>query len=118
MIRLLVKLALAAFIANAVWRIGSDYVTHFKFRDGVREAATYEASDGDLRQRITALAAEFDLPLDESALNIQRDERHVVVDGAYVRPIQLLPGYEYPWRFTWSVDASAGRTPPANPAGK
>jgi hypothetical protein len=118
MIRLLVKLALAALVANAAWRVGSDYVTHFKFRDGVREAAAYGANDRDLRQRITALADQFDLPLDEDALNIQRDERHVVVDGTYVRPIELLPGYEYPWRFAWSVDASLRGTPPDNPARK
>jgi hypothetical protein len=116
MIRLLVKLALAALIANAVWRIGSEYVTHFRFRDAVREAATYEVSGRDLRQQVMALAAEFDLPLDEDALNIQQDERHILIDGTYIRPIELLPGYEYPWRFAWSVDVDPRGTPSATPA--
>ena len=109
MIRWILKLAVAALIAIAVWRIGSAYVAHFKFRDAVREAAMYETkSDGELRARIFELAENFDVPLDRedtNALKITRQGRHVSIEGGYVEPIEVLPGYLYPWRFSWAVEA-------------
>jgi len=106
MIRALVKLALAAFIVNAAWRIGSAYATHLKFRDAVREAATYDRSgEAELRQKILGLAEQFDIPLDDDALKITTEDRQTLIEGHYVRPIQLLPSYEYPWTFEWSIEA-------------
>ena len=108
MIRTLIKLALAAFIANAVWRIGTEYVTEFKFKDAVTEAAIYEGrGDVDLRQRIAAIATQFDVPQDDDALRIMRDQQHVVVEGTYTKPIELIPGHPYGWEFDWRVEADA-----------
>ena len=39
---------------------------------------------------------------------------HTIVDGSYVRPVDLLPGYQYPWPFTWHIDTFT--TPGAAPA--
>ena len=114
MIRLLLKLVVAALIANAVWRVGSAYVAHFKFRDAVREAAMYQTkSDSDLRLRIRALAEDFDVPVDTSdgAVKIAHEGRHIVMEGSYVQPIEVLPGYLYPWRFSWTIEADV-----ANPS--
>jgi hypothetical protein len=107
MFRAALKLALAAFIANAVWRVSSEYITEFKFRDAVREAAIYEGrGDVDLRQRIAAIAERFDLPIDDDALKIERRDSHIDIEGVYEKPIELVPGYPYPWRFAWTVDAA------------
>jgi hypothetical protein len=112
MIKFLLKLAVAALIAIALWHIGSAYVAHFKFRDAVREAATYETrSDSELRARILELADKFDVPLgptdpaDTNALRIMREGRHILIEGSYVEPIEVLPGYRYPWRFSWAIEA-------------
>ena len=36
---------------------------------------------------------------------MQRDNRsHTLIDGSYVLPIDLAPGYTYPWPFTIHVD--------------
>jgi hypothetical protein len=106
MIRALVKLALAALIVNAAWRVGSAYATHLKFRDAVREAATYDLSgEADLRQKILNLAEQFDIPLDDDALKIKIEDQQTIVEGSYVRPIQLLPSYEYPWPFQLTIEA-------------
>ena len=106
MIRALVKLALAAFIVNAAWRIGSAYATHLKFRDAVREVATYDRfGEADLRQKVLSLAEQFDIPLDDDSLKITTEDRQTLIEGSYVRPIQLLPSYEYPWTFQWSIEA-------------
>ena len=36
---------------------------------------------------------------------MQRDDRnHTLIDGTYVQPVDLLPGYRYPWSFAMHVD--------------
>jgi len=113
MIKTLVKLAVAAFIANAAWRVGSEYITQFKFKDAVREAAIYGGrTDADLRQRVEALAAQFDIPLDDDAFQIERVEGHIVVHGAYDKPIEFIPGHPYTWHFEWSADSDVVRGRP------
>lgn len=103
--KLLIKFALTALIANALWRVGSEYAVYFRFRDSVREAALVRMlDDQQLRRRILELAAEYSLPLPESGFTIERQERRTVVEGTYVKPILIFPGYEYLWRFQWTVD--------------
>ena len=105
MIKFLIKVALAALIAHATWRIGSAYISHYKFKDSVREAAlTPRITDEQLRARIMDLASENDAPLDEENLTITRNTSHLLVDAAYDRTIDVLPGFPYTWHFAWSVD--------------
>jgi hypothetical protein len=107
-VKLLIKLALTALIANAVWRIGSEYLLYFQFRDAVREAALVRMlDDQQLRSRILELADEYSVPLAESGFTIEREERRTIVEGTYLKPILVVPGYEYLWRFDWAVDGFA-----------
>ena len=39
MLKLLIKLALAGLIANAAWRMGSTYLSFYRFKDAVSESA-------------------------------------------------------------------------------
>jgi hypothetical protein len=113
MIRLILKLVVAALIASAVWRLGSAYIAYYKFQDAVREAAVFETKgDKDLREKIGALAEEFDVPIDagnDEAVKIDWRGRHISILGSYVLPIELLPGYLYPWHFSWKVEADVAR---------
>ncbi len=120
MIKFIIKLALSVLVANATWRIGSAYVSHYRFEDAVREAAlTPRVTDEQLRARIMELASENDAPLEAENLAITHGQSHVLVDASYVRPIEVLPGFPYAWQFAWSVDvvilpgavAPAGRAP-------
>ena len=107
MIKFLVKLALAALIANATWRLGSAYIQFYKFKDAVTEVAQFgrDKSGADLQRRVLELASQYDVPLTDEALTVRRDDRsHTVIDGAYDQPVDLLPGYRYPWPFTVHVD--------------
>lgn len=106
MIRLIIKLAIAALIANAAWRIGSAYASFYRFKDAVEQTTQYgpQQSDEQLRARILDLAGQYDLPLAEDALSVKRELNHTIVDGAIVRPVELLPGYIRPWPFTLHVD--------------
>jgi hypothetical protein len=105
MIRLLIKLALAALIANAVYRVGSEYVTHLKFREAVRDTILYKStSDEDLRRKIAVIADEYDVPLKPEAVEIRHIDQQVLVNGSYERRMELLPRVEVPWPFSWSID--------------
>jgi hypothetical protein len=106
MIRLVLKLALAALIANAVWRTGSVYAQYYKFKDAVQQTTQYAAdnTDDDLRARIMELASQYDLPIDEDDFTIRHSGDHTITDGAFTRPIELLPNYRYPWPFSWHTD--------------
>ena len=107
MLKLLVKLAIAGLIANAAWRMGSTYLSFYRFRDAVSETAEYSKgkSDAELRRRILDLASNYDVPLAEDAVTIERKDDHTLVDGSYTTLVDVVPGYRYPWLFTFSIDA-------------
>jgi hypothetical protein len=106
MIKLAIKLAIAALIANAAWQAGRTFAAHYQFRDEVRQAALIRGqTDAQLQQRVLELAANYDIPLTADAMTIRREERHVYVEGSYLRVVPIAPRVEYPWRFDWEVDA-------------
>ena len=110
--KLLFKLALTALIANAAFRLGTEYVTHYKFRDSVREVAMFRAgSDDELRQRIVETAASYSIPLKDDAFTIRRDSGQAVIQGSYTKPIELVPGFPYAWRFNWEIEALVNDVP-------
>jgi hypothetical protein len=118
-VKLFVKLAVVALLANAAYRVGLEYLTYVKFRDAVRDAATYKTNDDDnLRKRIMDLAGDYDIPLSQDALTIRREDRQVMVDGSYHKPIELLPTFRYDWPFTWSIEALTPATAPLIPPKK
>jgi hypothetical protein len=115
-VKLFVKLAIVALLANAVFRVGSEYVNYIKFRDAIRDAAMFKsADDDDLHRRIMALSTDYDIPLADDAFTIQRAERHVMIEGKYEKKIEVAPSFRYPWPFTWSIDAITSTTVPLIP---
>jgi hypothetical protein len=107
MVKFVVKLAIAALIANATWRLGSAYIQFYKFKDAVTEVAQFgrQKTSADLERRIHEVASEYDVPLTNDALTIQRDDRNrTVIDGAYEQVVDLFPGYHHPWHFEFHVD--------------
>jgi len=114
--KLLIKLAIVALLANAVFRVGTEYITYIKFRDAIRDAAMFKAkTDDELRKRIMELAGDYEIPLDEDAVTIRREERHVFVEGSYKKQVEIAPRFEFDWPFTWSIDAMTSTIVPAFP---
>jgi hypothetical protein len=105
--KLIIKLAIAALLANAAFHVMTAYAAYYKFTDGVQQTALFgnDKSLAQLRARISAIAGELDIPLDDEDFTIAREEHHTKVDGSYVRSIDLLPGYTRPWTFSFHVDA-------------
>jgi len=106
MIKLVLKLALAALVANAAWRIGSSYVTFYKFKDAVTEEAQFggDKSADQIRERVAGLAQQYELPIDADAVTITQGHQHTRIAGSYTKSIEVMPGYKYPWAFSWDVE--------------
>jgi hypothetical protein len=104
--KVLLKLAIVALLANATWHLWGVYAAHFKFKDAVQSASQYNGgkSEQELRSRILELAAQYDVPVTEATLTVRREQNHTVTDGSYIRPVELLPGFRYPFTFSWHVD--------------
>jgi len=110
LIKLILKLAVVALVANASWRVGGAYVSHYKFQDSVEQAALFRGSKTDdvLRRRIFEPASDFDIPVTDDQVTLTTLAHHTIVDGCYTRIIELAPGFTYPWEFTFHVDTLSG----------
>ena len=110
MIKLILKLVVVALVANASWRVGSAYVSHYKFQDAVQQSALFRGNKTDeaLRQRIFELASDYDIPVDPEDVTLKTSEHQTTVDGSYTRVIELAPGFKYPWEFTFHIDTLQG----------
>ena len=105
-LKLLLKLVLAALLANAAWRVGSSYVSFYKFKDAINEEAQFGAdkSVDQLRDRVVALAQQFDLPVDGDAVTISKESQRTRIAGSYSKSIEVVPGFKYPWSFSWDIE--------------
>ena len=111
--KLLIKLAITALLANAAFRVGTEYLVHYKFRDSVREAAMFRArNDEELGQRVMETAAIYNLPLAPDGFTIRRDGREAVVRGSYTKQIEMVPGFPYAWKFDFEIQAFTNNIPP------
>jgi hypothetical protein len=54
------------------------------------------------------IASDYDIPVAEEDISLRTDEHHTIVDGMYVREIELFPGYTYPWPFEFHTDTLSG----------
>lgn len=106
MIVRIIKLLIAALIANAAWRVGSAYATFYKFKDAVAETAQFGAdkSEDQLRQRVLDLASQYDLPITENNFTLHKESMHLYVNGSYTKALEVVPGYRYPWQFSWNIE--------------
>ena len=106
MIKALVKVIIMVLLANGLWRVTSAYMSFYKFRDAVTEAAAAGRgqTDEQLKDKVMDLAASHDEPLAADAVTIRRDDHHTYIEGSYTKPIAVLPGVEYQWPFAINVD--------------
>ena len=106
LIKLVVKLAIVALLANAAWHVMIAYSAHIKFQDAVQQTTLFgnDKSVEQLKTRVLALAVDYDLPLGDDDVTVKRESLHTFVDGAYTKPIDLLPGYSRPWTFDFHTD--------------
>lgn len=106
MIKLIIKLAIVAAIANAAWHTMSAYATYWKFKDAIQQTTQFGNSKtiDQLKTRIAQMAVEYDLPLGEDDIAVTRETLHTIVDAQYTQKIELFPGFTQPWLFTVHTD--------------
>jgi hypothetical protein len=104
--KLIIKLAVVAIVANAAYHLMIAYVSYYKFTDAVQQTTQYggDKSLDELRTRIAELAAEHDVPVGRDDFTLTREERHTIVDGSYRRIVDFAPGISRPWRFAFHTD--------------
>jgi hypothetical protein len=104
--KVLLKLAIVALLANTTWHLWGVYAAHFKFKDAVQSASQFQGarSEQELQSRILELASQYDVPVTESNFTLRHEQNHTIIDGSYVRPVEFLPGFKYPLTFNWHVD--------------
>jgi len=106
MIKAIIKLVIVALFANAIWRVGSAYVSFYRFKDAGDEMALHSRGKTveQLKDKVLELAASYDEPIDADAVSVRRDDPHLIVEGSYKKRVLLAPGFEYAWPFTLNVD--------------
>ncbi|MGC4085670.1 MAG: hypothetical protein QM736_26975 [Vicinamibacterales bacterium] len=45
------------------------------------------------------------MPIEAENVTIEREQRKVLVDGWYNKPVEVFPNYQYPWHFGFTVEA-------------
>jgi hypothetical protein len=116
MIRTLLKLAIVALLANATWHMFGAYAPHYRLTDAVKSASQFrgDASDDALRAKVVFLASQFDVPITEDQITVTHDDHSTRIDAAYVRSIELAPGFIRQWPFSMHVETLNARTPLPN----
>jgi len=106
--KLAIKLILVALIANAAWHLGNAYMSFYRFKDGVEQAALFSVgkSDAAVKQKVLDLAAQYSVPVDEDNFTFRREAGHTYISGTYTQNVDLLPNYHFPWKFSWSVEST------------
>ena len=106
MIKLLIKLAIVAIVANAAWHIMAAYTSYYKFKDAVQQTTLFgnDKTVEQLKARVLSLASDYDLPIADDELTVQREQLHTIVDGSYTKRIDVLPWYSHPWTFELHTD--------------
>jgi hypothetical protein len=103
--RTLIKLAIAALILHAAYRVGVAYWDHYQFEDAVQQLVQFadRESAETIKSRVLELAAESNLPITADDLAVTHVQHRIEVAGAYSREVLLAPGLRRPWAFTVHV---------------
>jgi len=101
----IIKLAIAIAIANALFHVGTAYLSYFQFKDAVDELATHTVgTDAQMREKVVELANKYDEPVDPEAIDIRHTEQHIFIETSYTKDVALFPGYVRKWPFEMKVD--------------
>ena len=101
----LFRVAIAALLLFAGYRIGQGYIAHYAFADEVDRIAQrgVRTDDAAVRAAVVEAAIRLRIPIDPNRVDVRLDGDHVYVDLRYSRAVEVLPGYRRPWEFEVSV---------------
>jgi hypothetical protein len=103
----IIKLLIVVAILNACARGAMAAWTYYQFKDAASQTILFggNASTGQLQEQILRRAAELDVPIEPQNLTVTRDGPRTVAEASYTQPVELVPTYEHPVTFSFTVDA-------------
>jgi hypothetical protein len=101
MVKLVLKLAILGLIANALYQVVPPFYTNWKFRDALKELASFSQrkSVDEILDRCVILAKEHDLALDRTDFTIQKGRAITTIDTSYIVDLKYIPGKPHPHLF-------------------
>ena len=105
----ILKLLVAAVILNAAAHGGLAAWGYFQLKDAAQQTVVFGAnlSTQEIANAILRRAAELGIPLQPEAVDVTRDGPRTVAKASYTQRVQVVPRYEYPVTFSFSVDGMA-----------
>lgn len=129
MFRILIRLAIAALVINAAWRVGSVYWRFYQFEDRLQEIAQFgeRKNDKALCGQAMESAGNIGVPVEADDVTVRRGANptfncskgfeavsgatgaepaaKIFIDAAYTDVLPLFPGFTYPWPMKASANA-------------
>ncbi len=128
MLRLVIRLAIAALVINAAVRVGTVYWHLYKWEDRLQEIAQFgeRRAEKDLCDQAMTSAGEIGVPVPADGVAVQRGSNpafncargfeavarvagqpmgKLTIEATYIDQLPVLPGFSYPWEMKASVSA-------------
>ncbi|MEI6669027.1 MAG: hypothetical protein WCP29_12805 [Acidobacteriota bacterium] len=101
----LIRFAIVAVVLYGGWQAAAARWDHFQLTDAVRQLAEFQAerADDEIRARVVAEAAKLDIALTPDQVRVRKAGDRIFIDVNYVRQVQVLPWYRYPWKLDLAV---------------
>ncbi len=119
MVKLVIKLAIVALLANAAFRVVPLFYQNWKFKDALKELATYPSQPGmrptvpQLLDKCEKVAKEHDLDLTREDFEVKLPgvggAKTVTIDVSYDVELKHIPGRPQTHRFTIHAEGEPGR---------
>lgn len=105
--KVIIKLLIVAAILNACARGAMAAWTYYQFKDAASQTILFggEASVAQLQEQILRRAAELEVPISPENVVVTRDGPRTVAEASYTQPVELVPSYKRPFKFSFKVDA-------------
>ena len=110
----ILKLLLVAAVLNACVRGASAAWTYYQFKDTTEQTLLFggDAAVDTLKEQIMRRAAELEVPIDPQQLEVTRDGPRTAARASYTQPVEIFPGFQYPFTFEFNVALALGTKSP------
>jgi hypothetical protein len=102
----IIKIAISVLVLVACVNVGRALMDEYRFEDKVHDALLFDArmTDAEIIKMVLETAAEYDIPIAASDIEINQRGPDIHVDMSYTTDVVIIPGVlSQPWTFTPSA---------------
>ena len=105
----ILKLLVAALIVNAAVRGGAAAWAYYQLKDAAQQTVVFGANSTpqEIATAILERAKELEIPLAAESVEVTREGPRTVAKASYTQQVEVVPRYQYPVTFSFSVDGMA-----------